>query len=193
MLRSFTLLLAVTTLLVGCNRPAYINVPADMQDIAINDPNHRSVIALEQAALAYLLSDSKIPGDIVVLLPEGTRDRAKFALAANLSAYNVYPEGQTPSSEYRVVEVRKVTARGGLARVDVVRPGKYAKREFVEVHMEWALGPGWVPDYIDVRNFKVDDIDPKLLAPPGREPVDPAYEPIEPAAEPVEVEELPAE
>lgn len=183
MLRSFLILLTASLLLVGCNRPSYINVPNDGSDAAINGPNWDTTKKIQKSALAYLLSDSKLPGDVVIRFPKGTSEKTAFEIADALAAYNVFPESSTPSDEYHVVEVRKIQARGGTGRLDVIRPGKLRERELVEVHMEWSVMDGWQPEYLRVRNIDVDRIDPLLLAAPAAEPKEqkPAYEEVAPA------------
>lgn len=182
MIRSCLILLTASLLLVGCNRPSYINVPNDGSDAAINGPNWDTTKRIQKAALAYLLSDSNLPGDVVIRFPQGTTETTAFEIADALAAYNVFPESSTPSDEYHVVEVRKIQARGARGRVDVIRPGELRERELVEVHMELTVWDGWVPEYLRVRNIDVDRVDPLLLAAPAAEPKDePAYEEVEPA------------
>lgn len=163
-------------LVLGCNNPTYVNVPGGSRDLAINDPNQLTVIRIQREALQYLFAQDPIPGDVVIKLPAGTNERVAFDLAADLSAYNVFPEGQTPSDEFRVVEVRSITARGGRGRVDIIRPGTIREREMLEVHMKWNAWDGWVADYLRVRNIDVDRIDPLLLAVP-KQPVAPRLRP----------------
>lgn len=190
MIRSFLMLSVVCLMLMGCNRPSYINVPNDGSDAAINAPNWDTTKKIQKSALAYLLSDSNLPGDVVIRFPEGTTEATAFEIADYLSAYNVFPEGSTPSNEYHVVEVRKIQARGARGRVDVIRPGALRERELVEVHMELTVWDGWVPEYLRVRNIDVDRIDPLLLAAPAKKAKDePGYEevqPVEESPEPVE-------
>lgn len=169
MIRSLLILFSVALMLTGCNRPSYINVPNDGGDAAINGPNWDTTKRIQKAALVYLLSDSELPGDVVVRFPEGTTATTAFEIADHLAAFSVFPEGSTPSSEYHVVEVRKIQARGARGRVDVVRPGELRERELVEVHMQWSLLNGWQPDYLRVRNIDVDRIAPLLLAAPAAE------------------------
>ncbi|MBX2850556.1 MAG: hypothetical protein KTR15_02275 [Phycisphaeraceae bacterium] len=181
MIRSCLILLTASLLLVGCNRPSYINVPNDGSDAAINGPNWDTTKRIQKAALAYLLSDSNLPGDVVIRFPQGTTETTAFEIADALAAYNVFPESSTPSDEYHVVEVRKIQARGARGRVDVIRPGELRERELVEVHMELTVWDGWVPEYLRVRNIDVDRVDPLLLAAPAAEPKDePAYEEVDP-------------
>lgn len=191
MIRSCLILLTVSLLLVGCNRPSYINVPNDGSDAAINGPNWDTTKRIQKAALAYLLSESQLPGDVVIRFPKGTSEQTAFEIADALAAYNVFPESATPSDEYHIVEVRKIQARGTRGRVDVIRPGSLRERELVEVHMELTVFDGWTPEYLRARNIDIDRVDPLLLAAPGAEPKgQPAYEEVEPAEEaPVEVEE----
>ena len=184
MIRSFLILFTATLVLAGCSRPSYINVPDDGSDAAINAPNWDTTKRIQTAALAYLLSDSQLPGDVVIRFPQGTSEKTAFEIADALAAYNVFPESSTPSSEYHVVEVRKIQARGGTGRLDVIRPGKLRERELVEVHMEWSVLDGWQPDYLRVRNIDVDRVDPLLLAAPPAKPKDePAYEEVQPVEE----------
>jgi len=164
------LLVCATVLLAGCNVPSYINVPGDGGDTAINDPNQFTVLKIEKQALAYMLIESPIRGDIVVRFPEGTTDRAAFRLSSELADFNIFPEGETPTDSFSLVEIREVSARGGLARVDIIRPGSIREREMVEVHLKWSVMDGWSPDYIRVRNIDVDRIDPLLLTAPGARP-----------------------
>jgi hypothetical protein len=181
MIRSLLILFAAALILTGCNRPSYINVPNDGGDAAINGPNWDTTKKIQIAALSYLLSKSSLPGDVVVRLPNGTTSSTAFEVANALSAYNVFPEGSTPSDEFHLVEVRKIQARGTIGRVDVIRPGELRERELVEVHMLWTVLDGWQPDYLRVRNIDVDRIDPLLLAAPAPEPKDdPAYEEVAP-------------
>lgn len=191
MIRSFLILLTASLLLIGCNRPSYINVPNDGSDAAINGPNWDTTKRIEKAALAYLLSESPIPGDVVVRLPQGTTESTAFEVASALSAYNVFPEGSTPSDEFQMIEVRKIQARGTLGRVDVIRPGDLRERELVEVHMQWSIWDGWVPDYLRVRNIDVGRIDPLLLAAPAPKPKD--YEEVEPVEDAPDAAEESAE
>jgi hypothetical protein len=185
MIRSFLILLTASLLLIGCNRPSYINVPNDGSDAAINGPNWDTTKKIQKAALAYLLSDSNLPGDVVIRFPQGTTETTAFEIADALAAYNVFPESSTPSDEYHVIEVRKIQARGGTGRLDVIRPGTLRERELVEVHMEWTVFEGWQPDYLRVRNIDVDRVDPLLLAAPAAKPKDeePDYEEVEPVEE----------
>ena len=184
MIRSFLILFTASLLLVGCNRPSYINVPNDGSDAAINAPNWDTTKRIQKAALAYLLSESALPGDVVVRFPEGTSEATAFEIVDFLSAYNVFPEGSTPSDEYHLVEVRKIQARGARARLDVIRPGSVRERELVEIHMELTLFDGWVPEYLRPRNIDIDRVDPLLLAAPAPKPKDePAYEEVAPVEE----------
>lgn len=180
MIRTLLTLFCASLLLTACSRPSYINVPNDGSDVAINGPNWVTTKQIQKAALAHLLTADPIPGDIVLVLPEGTSEATAFEVAADLSAFNVFPQGQTPSDEFQVLEVRKIVARGGLGRVDVIRPGTIRERELIEVHMEWSVWNGWEPDYLRVRNIDVDRIDPLLLAAPAAKPKEPAYEEVAP-------------
>lgn len=187
MIRSFLILFTAALMLTGCSRPSYINVPNDGSDAAINAPNWDTTKKIQKSALAYLLSDSNLPGDVVIRFPEGTSEATAFEIADHLSAYNVFPEGSTPSSEYHVIEVRKIQARGALGRLDVIRPGELRERELVEIHMELSVWDGWRPEYLRVRNIDIDRIDPLLLAAPATKPKDePAYEEVEPVEDAME-------
>ena len=182
MTRSFMLLFAATLLLAGCNNPTYINVPNDGNDLAINDPNQLTVIKIEKSALAYLIGRSAIPGDIGVRFPEGTSERTALSVVAELPD-NVFVEGMTPGDEFQLIEVREISARGGLGRVDVIRPGELREREFVEVHLRWDFFDGWVAERLQVRNFGVERVDPSRLTAPSGKPIEPEYEQVEPPAE----------
>lgn len=182
MIRSFLVLLTASLLLVGCNRPSYINVPNDGSDAAINAPNWDTTKKIQKAALAYLLSESQLPGDVVIRFPQGTNEQTAFEVADALAAYNVFPASATPSDEYHIIEVRKIQARGTRGRVDVIRPGTLRERELVELHMELTVFDGWVVEYMRPRNIDIDRIDPLLLAAPAAQEKDkPAYEEVEPA------------
>ncbi|MFN3165982.1 MAG: hypothetical protein ACE37H_02845 [Phycisphaeraceae bacterium] len=186
MIRSCLLLLTAALLLTGCNNPTYINVPNDGSDLAINDPNQLTVIKIEKRALQHLLAQSPIPGDVGVRFPAGTTDRVAMSIVAELPD-NVFAEGMTPSDEYALVEVREISARGGLARVDVIRPGSLRPREFVEVHLAWDFFDGWVVERTQTRNFQIERLDPGLLVAPGAGQTPPKYEEVKPADEtPVE-------
>lgn len=193
MIRSFLILFTATLLLTGCYRPSYINVPNDGSDSAINGPNWDTTVKLEKAGLAYLLGREPILGDIALRLPNGTTEATAFDVSAALSAYNVFPEGHTPTDEFQLIEVRKIQARGGRARLDVIRPGTIRPRELVEVHLEWKVLEGWVPDYIRPRNIDIDRIDPLLLAAPAPEPKKPAFQEVQPPEEAAEDVEEAAE
>lgn len=182
MIRTCLILLTASLVLVGCNRPSYINVPNDGGDAAINGPNWDTTKRIQKAALASVLSDSNLPGDVVIRFPEGTTEATAFEIADDLAAYNVFPESATPTDEYHIIEVRKIQARGFRGRVDVIRPGALRERELVEAHMELSTWDGWMTEFIRVRNIDVDRIDPLLLAAPAAQPKDePAYEEVEPA------------
>lgn len=182
MIRFSILFLSAAVLLTGCSRPSYINVPNDGSDAAINGPNWDTTKRIQKAALAYVLSDSGLPGDVVIRFPEGTTEATAFEIADALAAYNVFPESATPTNEYHVVEVRKIQARGARGRVDVIRPGELRERELVEVHMELSVWEGWIPEYLRVRNIDVDRVDPLLLAAPAAQPKEqpPSVEEVEP-------------
>ncbi|MEM6259363.1 MAG: hypothetical protein AAGC72_08835 [Planctomycetota bacterium] len=194
MIRFSMLLLSAALLLTACNRPSYINVPNDGSDAAINGPNWDTTKRIQKAALSYLLSDSELPGDVVIRLPEGTTETTAFEIADALAAFSVFPESATPSDEFHIVEVRKIQARGARGRVDVIRPGELRERELVEVHMVYSVFDGWQPEYLRVRNIDVDRVDPLLLAPPAADPKEqPAFEEVEPAEDAAEEIEEPAE
>ena len=180
MIRTFLTLFSITLLFTACSRPSYINIPNNGSDAAINGPNWVTTVQIEKAALRYLLTKDPIPGDIVLLLPKGTNERTAFDIAADLSEFNVFPNVQAPSDEYRVIEVRSVIARGGRGRVDVIRPGTIRERELIEVHMEWSVVDGWRAEYLRVRNIDVGRIDPLRLAAPITQPEAEEVEP-EPA------------
>lgn len=184
MIRFCLILLTASLVLAGCSRPSYINVPNDGSDAAINAPNWDTTKRIQKSALAYLLSQSELPGDVVIRFPKGTSTETAFEVADALAAYNVFPAGSTPTDEFHVVEVRKIQARGARGRVDVIRPGTLRERELVEIHMELTVLDGWVPEYLRVRNIDVDRIDPLLLAAPAADEEDePAVEEVEPPAE----------
>ena len=184
MIRTCLILLTASLVLVGCNRPSYINVPNDGSDAAINGPNWDTTKRIQKAALAAVLSDSNLPGDVVIRFPKGTTEATAFEIADDLAAYNVFPESATPTDEYHIIEVRKIQARGARGRVDVIRPGSLRERELVEAHMELTVWDGWTTEYIRVRNIDVDRIDPLLLAAPAAQPKDePAYEEVQPVEE----------
>ena len=175
------LLVLFCTLLVslGCNRPSYINVPNDGSDAAINAPNWDTTKRIQKSALAYLLSQSELPGDVVIRFPQGTTEETAFEVADALAAYNVFPASATPTDEYHLIEVRKIQARGTRGRVDVIRPGSLRERELVEVHMELTVFDGWAPEFLRVRNIDVDRIDPLLLAAPAAAEEDEPAEVVE--------------
>lgn len=179
MIRPCLYLLAAALLLTGCNNPTYINVPNDGSDLAINDPNQLTVIKIEKRALAHLLAQSPIPGDVGVRFPEGTSERAAMSIVADLPD-NIFAEGMTPSEEYALVEVREISARGGLGRVDIIRPGSLRAREFVEVHLSWDFFDGWIVERTQVRNFQIDRVDPDLLVAPSTGATQPKFEEVKP-------------
>lgn len=187
MIRSCILLFTAALLLAGCNNPTYINVPNDGSDLAINDPNQLTVMKIEKSALNFMLAQSPIPGDVGVRFPAGTNERAALSIVADLPD-NVFVEGMTPSDEYALVEVREISARGGLARVDVIRPGSLRPREFVEIHLEWDFFEGWVPERVQIRNFAIDRIDPDLLVAPGKDTT-PKVEEVQPPQSDMPTEE----
>lgn len=194
MIRSCLLLLSATLLLSGCSRPSYINVPNDGSDTAINGPNWSTTIKIEKAALAMVLADSQLPGDVELHLPEGTKDRFAYDIVSDLSRFNVFPEGEAPTAEFHVVEVREISARGTSARVDIIRPGTIREREFVEVHLSLSIWDGWVAKRLRVRNIPVDRLAPLKLTAPAGEPKDTTYlQPETSDAEALEIEDESAE
>jgi len=137
------LALVFSALLAGCNNtPNYINVPANDGDIAFNSANNKTVRTMERIALSAVLEDSAILGDVAVRFPEGTTDRNAIAIVAAMPD-NVFVEGQAPSDEVILVEIRGVHARTLSGWVDIIRPGQVRLRELVSVEMQWRVMDGW--------------------------------------------------
>lgn len=193
MIRSALFMLVACVLLTACSSPTYINVPRAEGDVAFNDPNGKTVRRIEQSALAAVLADRAILGDVAVRFPEGTTELTAITIVAELSE-NVFPEGQTPTGEYTLVEVRAVRVRGGTGEVDIVRPGTTRDRELVTVTMKWRALEGWVAGRMRVWGFSVEQADTHRLVNPGASPRKPAYEEVAPVEDGGdEVQEAPVE
>ncbi|XAM00037.1 hypothetical protein OT109_01355 [Phycisphaeraceae bacterium D3-23] len=169
-------LVFVAMLLAGCNSPNYINVPAVTGDIAFNDANSSTAVIMEKRALAAVLTEANIPGDVAVRFPEGTSELTAITVVAELPD-NVFLDGQTPSGEYTLVEVVKIRAGGGTGAVDIIRPGMTRARELVAVEMAWDFFDGWVVTALRPYAFDVDTVSPNVVAPGWRRDRAPQFAP----------------
>ncbi|MFI4861459.1 MAG: hypothetical protein ACIAXF_12360 [Phycisphaerales bacterium JB063] len=169
-------LVLVAMLLAGCNSPNYINVPGVTGDIAFNDANSSTAVLMEKRALAAVLTEANIPGDVAVRFPEGTSELTAITVVAELPD-NVFLDGQAPSGEYTLVEVVKIRARGGSGAVDVIRPGLTRARELVAVEMAYDFFDGWVVTAMRPYAFDVDTVAPNVVAPGWRRDRAPQFAP----------------
>jgi len=162
----------------GCNSPNYINVPAVDGNIAFNDSDAATVRKMEKVALAAILEQANIPGDIAVRFPMGTSELTAIRVTGDETMPdNVYPEGQTPTGEFILIEIREVHARGATGWVDIIRPGTTRPRELVSVHLRWNFNDGWAVERMRVWSFDVDAAEPDLIVAPAEErPEAPAVE-----------------
>lgn len=173
--------LSVAALLQACAAPTYINIPSQRGDTAFHSPNGPSVVAVETAALASIVSEQE-PGPYEFVLPKGTTVEVYSEVANLLGPDAIIPaeDGAGPASDFPMYEARGIRIRGGSAEVDVIRPGTLSDYQLVEVRLEWSPFGGW--NVTDKRPRRITVQPPKrpsldllpdtagLSAPPETEP-----------------------
>lgn len=133
---------------------AYINIPADHGDVAINDPNGSNVAHLEAISLKAVRKDASAKGPVTVLLPAGSHYTTYQRVVALAGDGFVLPD--TAPAGTPVYEVRAIHTRNADGRVDVVVPGEIRPLSLIEVNLEFRAeidGLGWRVTYLEPRRI----------------------------------------
>ncbi|MFP4144616.1 MAG: hypothetical protein ACOCTI_02770 [Phycisphaeraceae bacterium] len=91
---ALTVLAAAMTLGVGCGTtPTYVNIPSQRGDVAGNNPNSSAARKAETAALEAVLAQRAEPGQVAIVLPEGTDLETYQRVIADLGDRAAAPAG----------------------------------------------------------------------------------------------------
>ena len=182
---TLTLAAAVGLALTGCN-PIYTNVPPLTGDTAFHSPNTGSVVAVEAAALEYVLKRYPAPAEYAVDLPFGSIDATYAEVLRNLPAGGRRADASTEAvPTYRIAQVR---IRRTRALVDVVVPENPSEQLVTVTCIKDGLGFGsWYPRTARIWRVPVEKALMMSTAGlvPADEPEDPTLDPgSEPQPEP---------
>lgn len=125
----------------GCGSP-YVNIPAQVGDVATHNPNDRNVRGVLAAALEAVLDQQAIDGPVAVSLPEGASPLTHADVAQRLGeqAISTFEEGAEPLP---IVAVQEVRIRGVTAEVDVVCPSPSGRDQLMTAYLRWEPLSGW--------------------------------------------------
>ncbi len=145
-------------LLNGC--ATYVNIPAQVGDIANNDPNHRTVRAVELVALQAVIAEHPMLTPFELVLPAGTLPRHYEQMVPEVSIHATWA-GQNPDADLPVLEVRQVRIRNDAAQVDIVRPSNpmdfAAPPQLLTVALDWDVLAGWGPKRVRLWHGSVEE------------------------------------
>jgi len=154
--RVLPVLLGSCLLLLGCQGPSYVNIPAEAGDVAFNSPNGRTVRAVVATAIDGIIAQTPLDGPVALSLPSGAEALTYEAVAA-VSGSNVIPaieddEGAQTTARIRVTAVR---VRGHKAEVDAVRAKTGGSERLVTVYLSWSAFSDWGVNRIRAWNIPV--------------------------------------
>ncbi len=140
-LSSFSVLLAMSVLMVTACSVPYVNIPAQPGDVAANDPDAGNVRKIETQALQAVLADDPQPTPVLIRLPKGTDTLTYAAVASQLGDDVVMPtDDAEPASTLTVEQVR---IRGWDAEVDALKPVSGNIRRLVTVYLKHRPMSDW--------------------------------------------------
>jgi hypothetical protein len=166
----------------GCS--TYINVPALPGDVAVNDPNDKTVIQVITTAIPFAVKDQAYEGQYQVQFPVGTKGIVAYDALAPLDENAIWRNPPLP--DMPVYHAAQVRVRSWVAEVDVIRPVNPKQlnlgNQLVTVTLKWEAASGWIPRKLRVWSISVEDAmrrapyaDPSSPMDPsvGRDPTDP--------------------
>jgi len=181
--------LILTTAMVGCATPTYINIPPENGDWAFSNPNAGDVREIQVLAIRRALEAEPLGGPYEIHLPARTTAETYAVIAYQLGADALVPahvpavaldlDGKplkkkyhhtTPPApadvslgEFPAVVVKSIRIRSADGQVDLVRPSASGRR-LTTVYLKWEGGYGWSADR--VRAWRVDpDAQPMPVGP----------------------------
>ncbi len=157
-----SVLIATSFVLLGCQGPSYVNIPAETGDVAFNSPNGRTVRAVVAAAIDEIVSQTPLQGPVALSLPTGAEALTYEAVAA-VTGSNVIPatpddEGAGTTAQLRITQVR---VRGHKGEVDAVRAAVGGSEQLVTVYLSWDAFSRWGVDRIRPWRIPVDSNVPR--------------------------------
>ena len=159
-LRSFIKLtgIAIVFAASGCTT-AYINIPAQTGDIAVNDPNRDGVINVEVAALSAVIAQQPPGAKYVVKLPAGSSAESHARVVSRLDG-NALHRGEGEVASLAIYEVRQIRVRAGRGQVDVIRPSDAnnaaSAKQLVTAYLVYDVFEGWWSKRIQAWRLPVD-------------------------------------
>lgn len=146
------------TLLGGC--AAYVNIPAQLGDLAGHNPNDATVRMVLGEALRGVLLEHPFDGTFAILLPERTTSKTYDAVASKVSKLAVWP-GSRDRTDLPLLEVKQILVRGQSARVDVIRQldgtQPEPREQLVTVDLHWHPLKGWLVQRLQGWRLSVQD------------------------------------
>ena len=152
-----TALITASFVLLGCQGPSYVNIPAESGDVAFHSPNGRTVRAVVAEAIDGIVTQTPLDGPVALSLPTGAEALTYEAVAA-VTGSNVIPatpddEGAATTAQVRVTQVR---VRGYKGEVDAVRAKPGGAEQLVTVYLTWNAFSDWGVDRIRAWNIRVE-------------------------------------
>ena len=150
-----TRLIYILPLLLSACAAPYVNIPPVKGDVAFHSPNGKGVIAVQTAALRYVVKRWPPKGDAYnVALPDGTTQESYRLVVGKLPEGVATPDqiGQ-PLPTYRVEQIH---IEGPDARVDITLPGPDGRDRLVSVFEAIDMG-GWYARRSKLWNIPVEE------------------------------------
>lgn len=151
--------LILAAALVGCQGPAYVNIPPQKGDVASHNPNGRTVRAVVVAVIDAVIQQTPLDGPVALGLPEGA-EMLTYEAVADLVASEVVPAPPADEAEAGTMarlSVTQVRVRGNRAEVDAVRAAPGADEQLVTATASWDPFGGWHVERIRPWRIPVPD------------------------------------
>lgn len=146
MIARVVFLIGALAWLGGCATGSYVNIPPQKGDMALHDPNTRSVRAVVVEAINKSLEDRPIKQTFQVVLPAGTKPETYAHVLPKISEYAMWSSVGEATGVPQMV-VQQIRIRSFEAEVDLLRPiyldSPQASRQTVTVYLQFEPMAGW--------------------------------------------------
>ena len=154
----FGIIFVLISTSIPCGCVSYVNIPRQVGDFAIHDPNLRSVRQVEAKAIQTVLAEQPVETQVQIILPKGTKPACYDALVKQLGANTTWFD-MGPQPGALVIQVRQVRIRGWRAEVDLIRPSHFqmppGPHQLTTVSLKWDPGAGWQSQHVQLWSIGV--------------------------------------
>jgi len=144
--------------LAGC--APYVNIPPQAGDVALDNPNLRTVQHVSVVAVQAALEDRPVTGSYTLVLPRGTTPAIYQQVLSRLGEQAT----TTVDARQHIIEVRQIRVRLDRAEVDVVRAADMQSPrgpgQLVTVYLRNEPFIGWMPQRTRAWLTPTDIVEP---------------------------------